>query len=84
MQDVPLITTNLLDYAARWHGESEVVSVSVEGVTETSHWRQVAQRAKLCALALKCLSVRQRRHSRGTRSCIQACSGCACAALQAW
>lgn len=36
----------------------EVVSVSVEGALEKSNWRQVAQRAKLCALALKRLGVR--------------------------
>ncbi|EFN53923.1 hypothetical protein CHLNCDRAFT_48981 [Chlorella variabilis] len=58
MQDAPLVTTSILDYAAKWHGEAEIVSMTVEGQVEKSNWRQVADRSKLCALALKRLGVR--------------------------
>jgi hypothetical protein len=30
MQHWPLVVTELVEYAARWHGEQEVVSKSVE------------------------------------------------------
>ncbi|KAL4856390.1 Medium-chain-fatty-acid--CoA ligase [Chlorella vulgaris] len=58
MQDAPLVTTAILDYAAKWHGETEVLSVTAEGVLETSNWQNVACRSKLCARALKKLSIR--------------------------
>lgn len=59
MQEQPLVVTSILDYAAKVHGEQEVVSVSVEGAVERSTYRQVAVRAKLAALALKQLGVRR-------------------------
>jgi fatty-acyl-CoA synthase len=58
MQDAPLVTTAILDYAAKWHGETEVLSVTAEGVLETSNWQNVARRSKLCARALKKLGIR--------------------------
>lgn len=58
MQEYPLCVTGILDHAARWHGEQEVVSVSVEGALERSTYRQVSERARLGALALKRLGIR--------------------------
>ena len=55
---MPLLVTNILDHAAKWHGEQQVVSVSVEGTVEVSSYRQCHERARLCALALKRLGVR--------------------------
>ena len=58
MQRTPLTTSHIIDFAARWHGEAEVVGRTCEGATVVSSWRQVARRAKLCALALRRLGVR--------------------------
>ena len=58
MQQQPLVVTSILDHAAKWHGEQQVVSVSVEGAVEVSTYRQCHERARLCALALKRLGVR--------------------------
>lgn len=59
MQDYPLVVPSILDYAAKFHGEQEVIGVSAdERRVERSTYRQVAQRARLAALALKRLGVR--------------------------
>ena len=58
MQKQALVVTSILDHAAKWHGEQQVVSVSVEGAVEISNYRQCHERARLCALALKRLGVR--------------------------
>lgn len=58
MQQHPLVVPSILDHAARWHGEQEVVSVSVEGEVERSTYRQLAERARLAALALRRLGIR--------------------------
>ena len=34
MQDWPLLVTRILDHAAEWHGDREIVSRSVEGPIE--------------------------------------------------
>jgi hypothetical protein len=48
----------IIDHAAKFHGDQEVVSRSVEGPTEVSTYAQVRQRAALCCLALRRLGVR--------------------------
>ncbi|GAB4814048.1 hypothetical protein N2152v2_001094 [Parachlorella kessleri] len=58
MQPWPLVVTNIIDYAARFHGDQEVVGRCPEGYTITTNYREVRQRAQLCALALKRLGVR--------------------------
>ncbi|KAL4431736.1 hypothetical protein ABPG77_002952 [Micractinium sp. CCAP 211/92] len=59
MQESPLVVTTILDHAARFHGEQAVVSVGVEERSvQVSNWRQVAERARLCALALRRLGIR--------------------------
>lgn len=58
MQDFPLLVTSILDYAARWHGETDVVSCEVDSSTVRSSYAEVARNAKLTALALRRLGVR--------------------------
>lgn len=53
MQTWPLITSRVLEYAARWHGRQEIVCRTVEGPTVVSTYADLATRAKLCALALR-------------------------------
>ncbi|GBF88992.1 long-chain fatty acid-ligase [Raphidocelis subcapitata] len=57
MQRWPLVVTDLIEYAARWHGEQEVVSKNVEGATVITTYRDMRDRARLCALALTELGV---------------------------
>ncbi|CAK0787064.1 hypothetical protein CVIRNUC_010280 [Coccomyxa viridis] len=59
MQDHPLLLTGILDYAARWHGEQEVVTRTVEGPVVISNYAEVHERARLCALALRRLGIQQ-------------------------
>lgn len=58
MQEHPLVVGSILDHAARWHPEQEVVSVSVEGAVQRSTYRQLHERSRLAALALRSLGVR--------------------------
>lgn len=60
MQQQPLLVTSILDYAAKFHSEAEIVSVGGDepGRVDVSNYRQLAERARLCALALKRLGVR--------------------------
>eukprot|EP00887_Chlorella_sp_A99_P002331 scaffold10.g2331.t1 len=58
MQSWPLRVGAILDHAAKWHGEQEVISCNVEGDVSRSTYRQVHERARLCALALRRLGVR--------------------------
>ncbi|CAL8464941.1 g4476 [Coccomyxa elongata] len=59
MQDHPLLVTNILDYAAKWHGEQVVVSRMVEGPILRTTYREIHERARLCALALQRLGVKE-------------------------
>lgn len=47
----------IIDYAATYHGDQEVISRTVEGPTVVSTYRQVRDRAALCSLALRRLGV---------------------------
>lgn len=58
MQQWPLVVTHIIDHAAKFHGEQEVVGRCVEGYTITTTYRELRQRSQLCALALKRLGVR--------------------------
>ena len=58
MQEFPLLVTSIIDHAARWHGEQEVISCEVDGSTVTSSYTDVARNAKLAALSLTRLGVR--------------------------
>jgi hypothetical protein len=55
---VRVCTPQVLEYAARWHPDQEIVSKSVEGPITVSTYADLAQRAKLCAVALQRLGIR--------------------------
>ncbi|MFY8084371.1 MAG: AMP-binding protein, partial [Rubrivivax sp.] len=52
MQDQPLLISSLIEFAARHHGDAEVVSRRVEGDLHRSNYRQVAARSRQVARAL--------------------------------
>ena len=58
MQQRPLLISNLVDYAARWHGEREIVSRDADGAVHRSTYGEVATRAKKVARALDALGLR--------------------------
>ena len=53
MQDWPLLVHRVLDHAARWHGEREIVSRSVEGPVHRETYRALDLRARALASAAK-------------------------------
>ena len=57
MQQRPLLLSGLIDHAAAFHGEREIVSHMPDGSTHRSNWREVQQRAKRLANALAGLGV---------------------------
>ncbi|MGC3937188.1 long-chain fatty acid--CoA ligase [Roseobacter sp. EG26] len=52
MMTAPLLISSLVDHAARYHGQTEIVSVNTGGGTETVNWGSVARNAKALASAL--------------------------------
>ncbi len=57
MQDWPLRVSSILDHAARFHGEREVVSRSVEGPIVRTTYAEMNVRARKVAQALRRLGV---------------------------
>ncbi|HYA72411.1 MAG TPA: AMP-binding protein, partial [Roseiarcus sp.] len=57
MQQRPLLISSLIDYAATYHGDREIVSRDPEGAFHRSNYRDVAARAKQVANALEALGV---------------------------
>ena len=53
MQDYPLLVHRVLDHAARWHGEAEIVSRSVEGPIHRITYAEVDARARALASAVE-------------------------------
>jgi acyl-CoA synthetase (AMP-forming)/AMP-acid ligase II len=53
MQDFPLLMHRVLDHAARWHGDTEVVSRSVEGPIHRTTYRALDRRARALASAVE-------------------------------
>ncbi|MCX7344313.1 MAG: long-chain-fatty-acid--CoA ligase [Alphaproteobacteria bacterium] len=53
MQDFPLLVHRVLDHAARWHGDTEVLSRSVEGPLHRITYREVNRRARALASAAR-------------------------------
>ena len=53
MQDWPLLVHRVLDHAARWHGEQEIVSRSVEGPIHRQTYRDLDRRSRALASAAK-------------------------------
>lgn len=58
MQDWPLLVWKLIDHAAAYHGDREIVSLTCEGPEHRSTWRTVRSRAKQVAAALRSLGVK--------------------------
>jgi fatty-acyl-CoA synthase len=59
MQRQPLLISSLLTFAARHHGEAEIVSNTVEGPRHRYTYKEAERRARLLARALDRLGVRQ-------------------------
>ena len=57
MMHQPLLTSSIIDYAARHHGEVEVVSRSVEGPIHRTTYAEVRKRAAKAAHALRRLGM---------------------------
>ena len=59
MQQRPLLVSSLIDYAATWHGNREIVSRDPEGAFHRTTYAAVAARAKRVANALETIGVGQ-------------------------
>jgi acyl-CoA synthetase (AMP-forming)/AMP-acid ligase II len=57
MQQRPLLISSLVDYAATYHGDREIVSRDPEGAFHRTSYAKVAARAKRLANALQALGV---------------------------
>lgn len=58
MQDWPLLVSKLIDHAAIYHGQREIVSLSCEGPKHRTNWATVRGRARQVAGALRRLGMR--------------------------
>jgi acyl-CoA synthetase (AMP-forming)/AMP-acid ligase II len=59
MQDTPLLISSLIDYAAQYHGDTEIVSRSIEGPIHRYTYAEARRRARKLAAALGRLGVTQ-------------------------
>ena len=59
MQQQPLLVSSLLTFAARHHGEAEIVSNTVEGPRHRYTYRDAERRARRLARVLERLGVRR-------------------------
>ena len=59
MQDWPLTVTTIIDHAARFHGEQEVVTRTIEGPFHTTTYKEIHLRARKVAQALAKLGCKQ-------------------------
>ncbi len=57
MQDWPLLCHKLIDHAAAFHGGRPIVSRSVEGPVHRTNYRDVRQRALMCAKRLDAIGL---------------------------
>jgi acyl-CoA synthetase (AMP-forming)/AMP-acid ligase II len=57
MQNRPLLISSLIEYAAQYHGEREIVSRTVEGPIHRYDWASAAVRSRKVAQALSKLGV---------------------------
>jgi acyl-CoA synthetase (AMP-forming)/AMP-acid ligase II len=58
MQDTPLLISSLIEYAALYHGDREIVSKTVEGPIHRTNYRELNKRAKRVANALTRLGIK--------------------------
>ena len=59
MQETPLLISSLIEYAARYHSETQIITRTLEGPIHTSTWATVHERAKRLAQALLKLGVQR-------------------------
>ena len=59
MQDRPLLISNMITHAARFHGNREIVSRLVEGPIHTTNYAEVERRARQLANALAGMGIKQ-------------------------
>jgi 3-(methylthio)propionyl---CoA ligase len=59
MMDLPLLISDQIEFAARFHGPTEIVSRTVEGPIHRSSWGDISRRAKKLAHALQKLGVKE-------------------------
>jgi 3-(methylthio)propionyl---CoA ligase len=59
MMQQPLLISTQIEFAAKFHGEVEIVSRAVEGGIRRTTWGQIARRARKLANALTRLGIRQ-------------------------
>ena len=52
MQEFPLLVHRVLDHAARWHGETEIISRSVEGPIQRTTYTELDRRSRALASAV--------------------------------
>src|SRR5574341_378239 len=55
MMDMPLLVSSLIRHADRWHGDTEIVSKTVEGGMHRYTYREAHRRARRLAKALGAL-----------------------------
>jgi fatty-acyl-CoA synthase len=53
MMEQQLLISNIIDHAARYHGDTEIVSVNTDGSQHRTNYRQVRTRAKKLGSALE-------------------------------
>jgi fatty-acyl-CoA synthase len=58
MMHEPLLISSQIEFAARFHGATEVITRSVEGAIHRSSWGEIARRAKRLANALERLGIK--------------------------
>ncbi|HEY6579156.1 MAG TPA: AMP-binding protein, partial [Rhizomicrobium sp.] len=58
MQDWPLLVHKIIDHAALYHGDREVVTRSCEGPIHRTTYRDIRRRARRIASALERLGIR--------------------------
>jgi len=57
MQEWPLLIHKIIDHAAQYHGDREVVTRSVEGPIHRTNYREIRRRARRVASALERLGI---------------------------
>jgi len=58
MQETPLLISSLIEYADRYHGDTEIVSRTPDGVIHRYGYRELHRRAKQLAAALVAAGIR--------------------------
>jgi 3-(methylthio)propionyl---CoA ligase len=58
MMNLPLLISDQIEFAARFHGSTDVVTRTVEGPIHRSTWGEVAKRARKLANALQRLGIK--------------------------